>query len=245
MRRKMEMGLTAGMSATDASSALTTLLDKSRPVHRTTASAVTEALRSAIVGNILPAGSPLRQDSLAAELGVSRMPVRESLRRLETEGLVDFVPHRGAVVATLSPDDIMEISQMRVALECLALERSFADNDGARLDAAEALLDQLDSTDALSTRNALNRRFHAALYGTPPATRLGRQIDMLYDAYDRYLIVEHSQLDRRRRSQLEHRAILAASRDRNLAAARRALRRHIEGAASELVAYLRRRSRSG
>ena len=224
------------------SAALAALLDEARLNHRTTASAVTETLRSAIVGGVLPAGMALRQDILATELGVSRMPVRESLRRLETEGLLDFAPHRGAVVATLLPEDIMEIAQMRVALECLALQRDFPGLDQPRLDAAEAILEDLDQAGSLPARNALNRRFHATLYGTAPDMRLHRHIDMLYDAYERYLLVEHSQLDRRLRSQAEHRTILAACRGNKLEAALRALRLHIEGGANELVAHLHRRS---
>ena len=218
--------------------ALAPLLDQARSRHRTAASAVTEVLRSAIVSGVLPAGMPLRQDLLASDLGVSRMPIRESLRRLETEGLVDFVPHCGAVVATLLTEDIREIAQMRVSLETLALERAVAMGDTSRLDAACVLLAALDAADDLVTRNALNRRFHATLYGIAPASRLYRHIDMLYDAYERFLLVEHSQLDRRARSQVEHRAILAACRARDAEAGRIALTRHIEGAADELVRYL-------
>jgi DNA-binding GntR family transcriptional regulator len=218
--------------------ALTALVETARSRHRTAASAVTEALRLAIITGVLPAGRPLRQEVLAAELGVSRMPLRESIRRLETEGLVDFVPHCGAVVATLLPEDIREIAQMRLVLECLALERSFAGQESARLQEAEALLLELDDAASLVERNALNRQFHAALYGLTSVTRLYRHIDMLYDAYERFLLVEHSQLDRRTRSQAEHRAILNACRRRDLPAALAALREHIEGAAEELVSYL-------
>jgi DNA-binding GntR family transcriptional regulator len=222
------------------SESLASLVADARSRHRTAASAVTEAMRVAIVTGVLPAGQALRQDVLAAELGVSRMPLRESIRRLETEGLVDFVPHCGAVVATLLPEDIREIAQMRLVLECLALERSFAGHESPRLDEASVLLAQLDDAAALVDRNALNRRFHAALYGITPATRLFRHIDMLYDAYERFLLVEHSQLDRRARSQAEHRAILTACRQRDLPAAMAALRAHIAGAAEELVSYLDR-----
>jgi DNA-binding GntR family transcriptional regulator len=92
-------------------------------------------------------------------------------------------------------------------------------------------------------RNALNRRFHGALYGINPNMRIYRHIDMLYDAYERFLVVEHSQLDRRTRSQQEHRSILQAARDRDHATARAALTVHIEGAANELVDYLNERSK--
>ncbi|MCW6511826.1 GntR family transcriptional regulator [Lichenifustis flavocetrariae] len=218
------------------------LLDQVRARHRTAASAVTETLRAAIVDGVIPGGAALRQDLLAAELGVSRMPVRESLRRLETEGLIDFVPHCGAVVATLSTEDIFEIAQMRVALENLALERSFASSDMSHLDQAEAICVALDDAEALTVFTSLNRRFHMALYGIKPGTRLRRQIETLYDAYDRYFAVEHARLDRRRRSQDEHRALLAACRARDLSAARRTLKRHIGDPAAKLAAIFERRN---
>jgi DNA-binding GntR family transcriptional regulator len=218
--------------------ALNSLLDDARGRHRTDAAAVTETLRVAIVTGVLAANVPLRQDLLASDLGVSRMPIREGIRRLEAEGLVDFVPHCGAVVSPLRPGDILEIAQMRAALECLALDRALREPVSARLDAAEQCLLQIDDAESLVARNLLNRRFHYALYGSEPTTRLHRHIDMLYDAYERYLLVEHSRLDRRARSQAEHRAILGAVRAGDASAAREALRRHIEGAAEELVAYL-------
>ena len=172
------------------------------------------------------------------------MPVRESLRRLETEGLVDFVPHCGAIVAMLSTDDIIEIAEMRVALECLALERSFERYVETHLDEAEALYLEMDEASALTAFTDLNRRFHMALYGMKPGARLRRQIDQLYDAYDRYFAVEHSRADQRERSQKEHRAILDACRGRDLPAARRALRRHIGQAATKLAARLRAQDRT-
>ncbi|MDP9096889.1 MAG: GntR family transcriptional regulator, partial [Pseudomonadota bacterium] len=153
-------------------SALKLLVLAARSRHSTASAAVTDALRQAIVSGVLPAGLPLRQDVLAADLGVSRTPIRESIRCLETEGLVDFAPHCGAVVATLQPDEILEIAQMRLALESVALERSFKIMTTADLDRAEQLLLQLDQADELGERNVLNRRFHAALYGLTPVMRL-------------------------------------------------------------------------
>jgi DNA-binding GntR family transcriptional regulator len=221
-----------------AQATLNSILDDARARHRTDASAVTETLRVAIVTGVLAADTPLRQDLLASDLGVSRMPIREGIRRLESEGLVDFVPHCGAVVAPLRPEEILEIAQMRSALECLALDRALSRPTPSKWQDAEHWLAQLDDADSLVLRNSLNRRFHYALYGSKPAMRLHRHIDMLYDAYERYLLVEHSQLDRRARSQAEHRAILAACLEGDRSEARNALQAHIEGGADELVTFL-------
>ncbi|HKR26052.1 MAG TPA: GntR family transcriptional regulator, partial [Acidobacteriaceae bacterium] len=81
-------------------------------------------LRKAIVQGVLNQGMPLRQDELAAALGFSAIPIREALRQLEAEGLVDFAPRHGAMVAPLSAEELTEVSEMRAVLEPLALRHS-------------------------------------------------------------------------------------------------------------------------
>src|SRR5437868_3185775 len=83
-----------------------------------------EALRERILRGHYPEGEPLRQDALASELGVSRIPVREALRQLEAEGLVTFAPHRGAVVSSLSIDEITELFELRAEVEGELLRRA-------------------------------------------------------------------------------------------------------------------------
>ena len=76
-----------------------------------------DAIRERILRGRYPEGEPLRQDAIGAELGVSRIPVREALRQLEAEGLVTFNPHRGAVVSTLSLKQIQELFELRAEIE--------------------------------------------------------------------------------------------------------------------------------
>jgi len=93
------------------------------PIPRQTIASMTvAALRERILRGDYPEGEPLRQDALAEELGVSRIPVREALRQLEAEGLVTFSPHRGAVVSTLSLDDVLEMLE-RTVLRSPRLQR--------------------------------------------------------------------------------------------------------------------------
>src|SRR6478672_13809392 len=95
------------------------------PIQRQTIASMTiEALRERILRGDYPDGEPLRQDALADELGVSRIPVREALRQLEAEGLVTFNPHRGAVVSSMSLDEIMELFELRADIECDLLARA-------------------------------------------------------------------------------------------------------------------------
>ena len=84
---------------------------------QTVTQVVTEQVRLKILSGGLPAGSVLRQDAIAADYTVSRIPVREALRQLEAEGLVTFYAHRGAVVSSLTPEDLSELFEMRALIE--------------------------------------------------------------------------------------------------------------------------------
>src|SRR5688572_3927025 len=95
------------------------------PVQRQTiASQALEALRTQILRGHFPDGEALRQDALARQLGVSRIPIREALRQLEAEGLVTFTPHRGAVVSKLSLEEIDEVFELRAETETGLLRRA-------------------------------------------------------------------------------------------------------------------------
>lgn len=78
--------------------------------HKTMASAAAEEIRNRILSGVYSPGLQLRQDGLAADLGMSRIPIREALVQLESEGLLKILPHRGAVVAQLTADEIEEPS---------------------------------------------------------------------------------------------------------------------------------------
>ena len=82
------------------------------------------ALRNAILQGRYKANQPLRQDQIAEKFGVSKVPLREALVQLKAEGLVTFMPNRGAVVTELSAAEVDEIFTMRMALESKALERA-------------------------------------------------------------------------------------------------------------------------
>ncbi|NNC00972.1 GntR family transcriptional regulator, partial [Corallococcus exiguus] len=104
--------------------------------HRTIAAAVAEALRQRILDGDFAAGFQLRQDALADEFGVSRIPVREALMQLEAEGLVKIEPHKGAIVSELSTREIEELFELRSLLEPRLLKESaprLTQDDYARL----------------------------------------------------------------------------------------------------------------
>ncbi len=98
--------------------------NSSRRHGTTVAEQTADALRRKIVAGELPEGHQLIQDALAAEFGVSRIPVREALAQLKGEGLVRIVPHKGAVVSELSIAEISELFMLRVLLEPILLKKS-------------------------------------------------------------------------------------------------------------------------
>ncbi|MCA9859569.1 MAG: GntR family transcriptional regulator [Thermomicrobiales bacterium] len=93
---------------------------KNAPSHRPLRLSVVESLRDAISSGSLKPGQRIVEQDLAKELGVSRLPIREAIRQLEYEGLLESIPHKGAFVATVSERDIRELFSLRDALETLA-----------------------------------------------------------------------------------------------------------------------------
>ncbi len=218
--------------------------------YRSTPELVAEVLREAILRGLLKGGDQLRQDEVAAQLGVSRIPVREGLRYLEAEGLVKFLPRRGVLVSELSADEVQEIYDIRIPLECAALRLAvpcISENDMRR---ADEVLDAIDRETDIGRWSELNQEFHGILYTPAKRPRLLALIRSLRANVSRYLRIYISLLHYKPRSQEEHREILGAVKRRDTKAAITALERHLDIACRELVAYLSheratRRERSG
>src|SRR5215208_4995895 len=105
----------------------------------TTPDLIADSLREEILRGAIPPGQPLRQEELADRFGVSRLPVRDALLRLEAQGLVEVFPNRGAFVVSLSADEVREIYDLRILLEGDAVEQSvprMTVDDRRRIEAA-------------------------------------------------------------------------------------------------------------
>lgn len=138
-----------------------------RFTRRTITDQVTEDLRTRILTGDFPAGHQLRQDAIAGEYNVSRIPVREALQRLDAEGLVSFQPHKGAVVSQLSLDEIEELFEVRKLLECDLLRHAVPRLTPADLKSVEDILmvyDEAFRAGDVSKWGELNREFHDRLY---------------------------------------------------------------------------------
>jgi DNA-binding GntR family transcriptional regulator len=164
----------------------------------TVTSSVARLLRQAILDGALPGGSVIRQEEVARKFGVSRVPIREALLKLEGEGLVETQPRKGVVVTVLSTDDFEEILEMRFALESLALERAAlrftAEHGAAAMAVVEQARDILhhsknpDLAKEFDSRwGELNWLFHRRLYEPAGRPRLLATIENLQQLFARHL----------------------------------------------------------
>jgi DNA-binding GntR family transcriptional regulator len=199
-----------------------------------------ELLRDAIVRGDLTTGSALRQDELAALLGISRIPLREALKLLEGEGFVQIRPHRGAVVAPLSEEEIVEMFEIVRLLEVHALGLSVPRLRDRELEQAALLLDELDRTSDLAAWASKNWEFHALLYGAAERPRLLELVKALRANSQRYTFMLLA--DERCRALLnrEHRALLEACRRRDPLRAAQLLDEHLSGGKERVLRMIPR-----
>jgi len=216
------------------------LIETRRPRFRTATEFVEATLKAGIIDGSLPAGVPLRQEDLATRFRVSRMPIREALRQLEAQALVDFHPHRGAIVAELSAADADDVASIRVALETAALRLSIPQLTRTDLILAEELLAEMDS-EPTGSLGELNHRFHLTLMsraGHPRLLMLVEQHLAIADRYVRFLVAArgHQEL-----SQDDHSDLLAACRAQDIEAACAIVTRHILEGNQSLQEFLTQR----
>ena len=207
----------------------------------TVVSATLEALRNKILRGELPDGTQLRQDVLAEEYGVSRIPVREALRQLEAEGLVTFYPHRGAVVAGLSPEEIAELFEMRALLEPDLLRRAMPRLTPEDLDKARRILNEYEASlrgGQMAGWGELNWLFHSTLYAPASRPQSMSVIQQLNRRSSRYIQMQLLFTHGERRAETEHRRILAACERRAVKRGCELLASHILNAGESLVRFL-------
>ncbi|MEM7031202.1 MAG: GntR family transcriptional regulator [Chloroflexota bacterium] len=203
-----------------------------------TAEMIVETLRADILQGKRQSKRPLKQDEIAAEFGVSKIPVREALSQLKTEGLVTFAPNRGAFVSALSPDDVDEIYTIRIALETVALARAIPNLTIGDLNQAEAILALIDQEKDITRWGELNWEFHTLLYAPANMPRLLNSVQTLHVNVARYLVIYLAGLDYQTVSQQEHHAILQAVRQGDVDAATTLLKDHLKAASNKLITFL-------
>jgi DNA-binding GntR family transcriptional regulator len=217
------------------------------PVRRERASdAAYESLRQAIMTQVFLPGERLNVRDLAHTLGVSLTPAKEALGRLAIEGLVEIRPRSGTFVTDISTEDLAETFDLRAAIEGLAAERAIArltTQDVARLDAIlEALAHPVETERDRVAHERANRELHDFIIQRSGS----RRIVQLYESLNAHIKIARIHRSHERwHSRLgdehaEHTEIVDALKARDPDRARRALRQHIDRAAENLIADLRR-----
>jgi DNA-binding GntR family transcriptional regulator len=201
-------------------------------------SAVADKLRDQIIRGEISEGTQLRQDAIATQYRVSRIPVREALRQLDAEGLITIVPNRGAVVPALSPDDIEELFSIRALLEPEILKRSIPHLTEGDFSEAERVLrtyvSELRRDDHVSGWGRLNWQFHSILYSRANQPRSMAIIRNVNNSGERYTRLQLYLTHGIKRANEEHHQILQLCRQRDIAPACKLLREHIDYAGQSL-----------
>ena len=211
-----------------------TTLEQRQPV----AVAIANALREAILKGLLKGGEPLRQDALGKHFGVSQVTVREGLRLLSEEGLVQLVPRKGAVVYALSADEAAEITKLRMLLESELIEAAIPRLSEADYSKAQQIIEAIDRADGEALLS-LNVEFHKMLYAKAARPRTEAIVERLRLTLEPYLRLLWKQTGYRAISQRDHRKLLDLCKKRRTTDARHLLERHIGRTGKQIDALLR------
>lgn len=208
-------------------------------VRKTTTELVVDVLRARILSGDIPPGSALRQELVAEELGVSRIPVREALRLLSAEGLVETIPHRGAFVSTLSRADVREFFEIRARMEPWLLREAVAHMTDADFARAEQIVAEMDGVET-ALWGQFNWQLHESLYQAAQRPAALGIVRMLHEKSERYFRFQVVNAPIRLQAHQEHMALIALCREGRLDEAEAALQRHIEGAATQILGIVDR-----
>jgi len=185
------------------------------------------------------AGERLIPESIAAEIGTSRMPVREALRRLAAEGLVTMRGNRGVTVNALDVKDMQEAFEMRAVLEGLAVRMAVPRLRAADLRRLKAMLDAMEDRSAADADwTSAHRAFHETLCAYSDSPRLLRQIASLHSLVEPHMRLWDRMADRHVGTREHHEELLAALRGGDPAACEAAMRRHVMDTVPDLLRHL-------
>lgn len=216
---------------------------ETQPEYRTLSEIIASKLRRNIYdGSIFDTeygpGARLNISDLAKRLKVSPIPVREALRRLEAEGLIDFHPNRGAVVRTLSASELHELFLIRIPLETLAATEAALSGDTGSFAQLKPILEEMDATVQAELWRNLHERFHQQLNKLSNLPRLAELVTGLRGQMRPYAHLYTDDPSQIRHVQVEHYAILKALRTRNIEQVKSIIYEHLARPARIALAKL-------
>jgi DNA-binding GntR family transcriptional regulator len=214
-------------------------LDSYKPLREL----VLDAIREAIINGDLKPRERLMEIQMAEELGVSRTPIREALRKLELEGFIVMIPRKGAYVADISFKDIADVYEIRAALEGLAAALAAERITDEELDEMERYL--VGKAEAIANNDMdklvdVDTRFHELIYQASRNERLSNIISNLREQIQRCRTTSLSVPGRMQQSMQEHRAIVEAIQARDSQLARQMAQDHIENAENIMMESLKK-----
>ena len=204
---------------------------KTKSVQTSRAEHAYRKLIEAIHEGSLKPGSRIRETQLAEWLGISRTPIREAIRRLESEGLICHTPHQGMSIATLDYQSVMELYQMREVLEATAAGLAAKHASEAEIYTLQELLkQQKESLNSAEEQARNNKEFHNALYHAAHNRYLLKSLSGLSDAMTLLGTTTYVLPDRQESACSEHQQIVQAIESNDPFAAQEASRNHIKAA---------------
>lgn len=214
-------------------------LDSFKPLREL----VLDAIREAIINGSLKPRERLMEIQLAEELGVSRTPIREALRKLELEGFIVMLPRKGAYVADVSFKDIADVFEIRAALESLAAGLAAERITDEEMEEMERHL--VEKADAIARHDMtqlveVDTKFHELVYRASRNDRLSMIINNLREQIQRYRSTSLAYPGRMKQSLEEHRAIVEAIQSRDSQLARQLALEHIENAESSMIEAIKK-----
>ncbi len=209
----------------------------SMPKTITKQQAAYQQLRSAIMSGHLKPGMRLVIDTIAAEYGISAIPIRESLGQLEKEGLVEIRPHAGAVVTDIPESAIVEIFAMLEVLETVSCRLGIEKLDETALSYLEDLVSQMEGCTDPETWLTLNRSFHESLPQLAGLPRLVEQMVRVGEDWQRLRRLRFSDHrgEDKARADRQHRAFLGALKAKDLSGAIEIIQQHNREALQQYV----------
>ena len=206
---------------------------------KTMATQVADEVKQAILSGVYRAGEQLRQERIAAEMGVSRIPVREALHQLHSEGFVTLVSHKAAVVSEVSLEEILELYELRARIETWLLALAVPAMTEAHFAKVQEAIDRYQ---ALACRAdqvlQANWGVYSALYEASGRRTTIDVVCRLHQQIERYTRVMVSLRESEARSHAEHQELLALCRERQADRAVRLLDAHIKGGSQFLIERL-------
>ena len=212
---------------------------QSPPKDQTTSERIATHLRDAILSGEIPPGSRIRQEEIAERLGTSRLPVREALRMLETEGLTQLEANKSARVPALDRDELDIVYEMRERIETLALRLSLPHLTAQQESELYRIQDEIEANDDVGTFLELDRRFHLGTYAGCPSGELLTTVTRLWNStqHFRRAFMLIGGAERRWFVNAEHRLLLDAITRRDSVDCERYLAGHIRRTRIQLAQH--------